>query len=76
MDQGGRLQGLAGGQVGHAGAGQLVQLLVHDGHQALRRRDVAGLSCLQQFRDGLDRLGGHGLGIRKKSWCRLLAIVG
>jgi hypothetical protein len=37
-----------------------VQLLVHDGHQALRRRGVAGLGGTQQFRDGLLRLGGHG----------------
>src|SRR5262245_696653 len=59
VDQGRRLQRLAGRQLGHAGAGQLVQLLVHDGHQVFRRGRVAGLSRLQQLRDGLDRLGRH-----------------
>jgi hypothetical protein len=60
VDQGRRLQGLAGRQVGHAGAGDLMQLLVHDRYQTLRRGGVARLGGLQQFRDGLDRPGGHG----------------
>src|SRR6516225_10827346 len=61
VDQRRRLQGLAGRQLGHAGAGQLAKLLIHDGQQALRRGGVAGLSRPQQFRDGLDRLGRHGV---------------
>ena len=57
MHQGRRLQGLPGRQVGHAGAGQLVQLLVHDRQQPIRRRGVAGLGGPQQFSDVFDRLG-------------------
>jgi hypothetical protein len=66
MDQGRRLQGLAGGKVGHAGAGQPVQLLVHDSQQPLGCGGVAGLGGTQQFRDRLIRFGWHGSESRKK----------
>jgi hypothetical protein len=76
VHQGRRLQGLAGGQVSHASAGQLVQLLIHDSHQALRRRGVASLSRPQQFRDGLDRARGHRFRNSQKTWCRFPAVLG
>jgi hypothetical protein len=66
VDQGGRLQGLAGRQVGHAGAGQLVQFLVHGRQQPLRRPGLAGLGGTQQFRDGLVQLSRHGSESAKK----------
>jgi hypothetical protein len=47
VDQGRRLQGLTGGQVGHASPGQLLQLLVNEGRQPLRRAGVAGLGGKQ-----------------------------
>jgi hypothetical protein len=46
--------------VGHAGPGQLVQLLVHNGQQPLRRAGVAGLGGKQQLRDRLVRFDWHG----------------
>jgi hypothetical protein len=66
VDQRRRLQGLPGRQVGHAGAGQLVQLRADDGQQPLRGRGVASLGGPQQLRDLLDRLGGHGPGNPRK----------
>jgi hypothetical protein len=66
MHQGRRLQGLPGRQVGHAVTGELVQLLVHDRQELIRRRGVAGLGGPQQLGDTFDRLAGHELGNSRK----------
>jgi hypothetical protein len=68
VDQRRRLQGLAGRQGGHAGAGEPVQLLVDGRQQPLRRAGVAGPRGLQQSRDGcgLVRIGRHGWQSEKK----------
>jgi hypothetical protein len=62
VDQGRRLQSLAGGQVGHAGAGQLLQLFVDGGQQLLSGGRVTGVGGPEQFRDVLGRIERRGSG--------------
>jgi hypothetical protein len=52
--------------VGHAGAGQPVQLLVHGGQQLLRGRGVAGLGSPYSSVMCWSDSDGMGLGIREK----------
>jgi hypothetical protein len=62
--------------VGHAGAGQLLQLLIDDRQQPLRRRGIARLGGTQQLRDGLVGFGRHGWESAKKVGATLPVIVG
>ena len=51
VDQGGGLQRLPGGLVGHLVVGELAQLLVDEGQQLLRGRRIALLDGVQDLRD-------------------------